>query len=166
MVVPVLFMMAMAVLTAAICSALGLKGRFNLAQLGSKATEHALDHVIGPDEKGILSNLRGKMAISQVPCEAYQLMAIRVVHLDKWFGGGSDPEPVTIIKLQPIAVSHGDCLGEVQKDILSVVRRQANSAPMTRVEIKSESADGLLGRPVSGGSMNGSVLHRCPQYRK
>ena len=122
-VVPILPMVMVAVLTAAIGSAFGLKGRFNLQEFGSKATEHVLDHVIGPDEKRILSNLRRKMAISEMPSEAHELTAIHVPDLDKWFGSGSDPEPVAVIKLQPIAISHCDCLGEVEKNILSVVRR-------------------------------------------
>lgn len=121
--VPVVAMMCVAVLTAAVRSAFGLKGRFNLQQVGSKATEHVLDHVIGPDKKEILSNLRRKVAISQMPGEPCQLMAIRVPDLDKWFGSGSDHDPTAVIELQPIAISHCDCFGKVEKNLPSVVRR-------------------------------------------
>jgi len=51
------------VATAPICSAFGLKRRFNLHELGSEANKHVFDHVIGPDEKGILANFGRKVAI-------------------------------------------------------------------------------------------------------
>jgi hypothetical protein len=47
-----------------------------------------------------------------------------------------------------------------------MVSRETNSAAMTRIEIKRESADGFVVRPVSSGAMDGSALHDCPQYRK
>jgi len=61
MVVNVLPMMV--VVAAPIRSAFGLKRRVNLHQLGSEANKHVFDHVIGPDEEGILANLGRKVAI-------------------------------------------------------------------------------------------------------
>jgi hypothetical protein len=166
MTVPVLVVVMVAVLTTPICSAFGLKGRCDLEQFGTKATEHVLDHMIGSDKKGMLSNLRRQMAISQMPREPCQLMAIRVPDLDQRFGSSSNPDPVAVIELQTIAIGHRNCLRKVEKNILTVVRREANSPAMTSVEIQSKSADSLLVRPVSSAAMDGGVLHHCPQYRK
>src|SRR5215469_16876071 len=94
-----------------------------------------------------------------MPGEAHQLMAIRMLDLNKCFVRGSDPEPVAVLQLQPIAVGHSDSLGKIKKNILSVVRREANSSSMTCVEIERESAGGLFFRPVSRGAMNRSVAH-------
>jgi len=61
MVVTVLPMLVVA--AAPICSAFGLKRCVNLHQLGSEANKHVFDHVIGPDEEGILANFGRKVTI-------------------------------------------------------------------------------------------------------
>src|SRR5215467_13895259 len=142
MVVVIVVMMRVAViLRGPIGTAFGLKGRFNSQQLCSEANKHVFDHVIGPEEKGILANLGREMTVTQMPSEAHQLTPILMLDLYKYFGSSNDPEPVAVIQLQPIAVGHSDCLGKIKKNILSVVRRETNSSPMTRVEIERESAD-------------------------
>jgi hypothetical protein len=98
MVVLVLPVMVVVMLTAAICSAFGLKGRFNLHQLGSEANEHVFDHVVGSNKKNVSSNFGRQVPIAQVPGKPHQLMAVHVPDLYECFGSGSDPEPVAVIE--------------------------------------------------------------------
>src|SRR5215469_4994107 len=101
-----------------------------------------------------------------MPCQAYQLMAVRMPDLYEGFGSGFDPQPAAVIKLQPIAVGHGDRLREIKQEILVLVCRKANAPSMTRVEIERESAGSLFFRPLSGRAMDRSAAHGDPQYRK
>jgi hypothetical protein len=149
-----------------VSAAFGLESCLDLLKIRSEAIEQIFDHVVGPNQKNVFSNFGRQVAIPQVPGKPHQLMAVRMPDLYERFGGGSDPEPGAVIELQPIAIPHGDGLGKVQEDIFSMVRRETNSPAMTRVKIERESADGLLLRPVSRGTMDGSALHKRPQYRK
>jgi len=63
MVVTVVMMTVVVIVAGTVGSAFGLKRRFDLHQLGSEANKQVFDHVIGPDEKGILANFGRKVAI-------------------------------------------------------------------------------------------------------
>jgi len=45
--------------------------------------QHILDHVVGPDVKNVMSNLRRQMAISQMPGKTHELIGILMPHLDE-----------------------------------------------------------------------------------
>ena len=156
--VDMIVMVAVA-MAASIRAAFGLKRRVDHFELGSKTMQHLFDHVIGPDAERVRSNLRWQMPVSKMPGDAQQLMGIFMTDLDDRFGGSFDPQPGSVVKLQSIAIGHRDCFRKIEKDVFSVVRREANAAAMARVEIKCETADGLFCRPVSSGAMNGSVVH-------
>jgi hypothetical protein len=56
--------------------------------------------------------------------------------------------------LQAISIDHRHCFRKVEKDILALIRRQANAAAMARVKIERERARRLFPRPMPGGAMN------------
>jgi hypothetical protein len=151
---------------AAVRPAFRLKGGLHLHELRSEAMEHILDHVVGPNTKNVVSNFRRQMPVSQMPSKAHKLMGIFVPDFDDGLFSGVDLEPPSVFQLQAISIGHGNSFRKVEKDIFALIRSQANSATMARVEIESESACRFFLRPVSGGAMNASVVHGHPQYRK
>src|SRR5258708_8934669 len=154
------------VAVAAVRAAFGLEGGLHLHELRSKAMEHILNHVVGPNAKNLVSNFCGQMPVSKVPRKAHKLMRIFMPDFHDQLRSGLNLHPPAVFQLQAISIGHRDRFRKVEKDIFALIRSQANSATMARVEIESESACRFFLRPVSGGAMNASVLHGHPQYRK
>ena len=103
--------------------------------------------MIGPDAKNLVSNLRRQMAVSQMPGKARKLIGILVPHFDEWLRSSLHLQPPAIFELQAISFAHRYRFRKVEKDIFSLIRRQANAAAMARVEIERECACCLLLRP-------------------
>ena len=61
---------------------------------------------------------------------------------------GLNLEPPSVFKLQPISISHGNRLRKVEKNIFTLIRRQAKAAAMARVKIESERSCCLFLRPM------------------
>ena len=59
----------------------GLKSCLNLMDACSETLQHFFNHVVGADSERIFANLRRQMAISKMPGESHQLMAIFVPDL-------------------------------------------------------------------------------------
>jgi hypothetical protein len=62
--------------------------------------------------------------------------------------------------LQAISIGHRNCFRKIEKDLFALIRSQANAAAMARVKIESESVRRLFARPMPGGAMNWSAMHR------
>jgi hypothetical protein len=164
MMFPVIMVVMMAMAT--VSTALGLKCCLYLGKICAKAKEHMLDHVVGPNAKNVFSNFRRQMPVSQMPSKAHKLIGIFVPDFNDGLRSGLNLQPPAVFQLQAISIGHGDRFRKVEKDIFALIRSQANSATMARVEIESESACRFFLRPVPGGAMNASVVHGHPQYRK
>src|SRR6516164_5279979 len=93
-------MIAPVVVATAIGAALGLKRCFDFFKFSSKSMQHLFDHVVGPDVEGVISNLRWKMPISEMPGKPHEVMRIFMTDLDKRFGGGFDLKPSSVIKIR------------------------------------------------------------------
>jgi hypothetical protein len=85
-----LIMIVVVVAMAPISSAFGLKVVLHLRKLCSEAIKHILDHVIGPNAKNAISQFRWQMTVSEMPCDAQQLLAILMSDLDQRLDSGSD----------------------------------------------------------------------------
>jgi hypothetical protein len=70
------------VAVAAVSSAFWLERDMNFDKIGSKATEHILDHMVRPDAKSLVPNFGGQMPISQMPSKARELIGIFVPDFD------------------------------------------------------------------------------------
>ena len=145
--------MVVMVAVAAVSAAFGLEGGLHLYKIRSEATEHILNHMVGPNAKNLVSNFGRQMPISQMPGKAHKLIRIFMPDFDNRLGSGFDHEPSAIFELQAVAIGHWDRFRKVEKDIFALIRSQANATPMARVKIKSESARRLFLRPKAGGAM-------------
>jgi hypothetical protein len=101
-----------------------------------------------------------------MPSQTYELAGIFVSDLDNRFSGGLNLEPPPVPKLQSVSVGHGNRFWKIEKDVFTLVRRQANTPAMARVKIESESSRYFFFRPMPRGAMNRSVLQGRPQYMK
>jgi hypothetical protein len=157
---------AVIVVMAAVRTAFGLERGLHLHELRSKAMKHLFDHVVGPNTKSVVSNFSRQVPVSQMPRKAHELMGIFVSDFHNQLGSSLNLQPPAIFQLQAIAIGHGNGLRKIKEDIFAMIRSQANTAAMARVEIESESACRFFLRPMPGGAMNGSIVHCHPQYRK
>jgi len=74
----VVVIVMLVIVCGAVRAAFGLKGCVETVEFGSETLEHFFNHVIGPDAQSAFANLRREMAISKMPGESHQLMAIFV----------------------------------------------------------------------------------------
>jgi hypothetical protein len=152
--------MAVMVIVTTVCPALGLERSIDLAENGAESVKHILDHMVRTDTKGVVSNVCRQMTIAEMPCQAHKLATIFVRDLDNRFRSRLNHEPPPIIKLHTIPISHGDRFREIKKDILALIRREPNPAPMPRIEIEGDSACGIFLRPMPGRAMDKSGVYR------
>ena len=152
--------MAVMVIVTTVRAAFGLKRGIAFSENCAEAGKHLFDHMVRPDTEGFMSNLRRQMTIAEMPCKAHKLARIFMPHLDNRLCGRLNHEPPPIVKLHTISISHGDSLWKIEKDILALIRREPNPAPMARIEIECDSACGIFLRPIPGRSMNESRVYR------
>jgi hypothetical protein len=157
MMMPILPMGAM-VAVAGVSAAFGLEGDLYLYEIRSKTNEHILDRGIRPNAKNLVSNFSRQMPISKMPRKAYQLIGMFMSDFDNELRRSLNPEPSTVFKLQSISISHGNSLGKVKQDILTLIPSHANAAPMASVKIESDRSCCVFRRPIPGESMNGSAM--------
>jgi hypothetical protein len=152
--------MAVMVIVTTVRAAFGLERSLNISENCPEAGKHVFDHMVGPDTEGFMSNLRRQMTVAEMPCKAHKLARVFMPHLDNGLCCRLNHEPPPIVKLHTISISHGDSLRKIEKDILALIRRQPNPAPMARIEIECDSACGIFLRPIPGRSMNESRVYR------
>src|SRR5262245_12632261 len=136
MMVPFIMVVMMAVF--AVSTAFGLKGGLHCYEIRSKAKEHILDHMVGPNAKNLVADFSRQMPISQMPGKAHKLIGIFMPDFDNKFGRGLNPEPSPIFELQAISIGHGDRFRKVQQNVFALIRSQAHATAMARVKIESE----------------------------
>jgi hypothetical protein len=153
-----MFVMGVMVAMAAVRTALGLKGSAHVYKIGSEATEHHLDDVVGPNAKNLVLNFSGQMPISQMPCQAHALIGIFMPDFNKKFASRLDLQPSSIIELQAISIGHCDRFGKIEEDFFALVSRHPDATAMTRVRVERQSVDRFFLRPMPGGSMSGSTM--------
>ena len=141
-------------------TAFGLEGNSHVHKIRSQPTEHLFDHMVRPNAKNAAANFSRQMPIAQVPGKTRKLTGVLMPDFDNELGGSLNLQQPSIVELQAISVGHGNRLREIEKDILALVRGQANATAMARVEIESDSACRLFLRPMPGGVMVRSVVHR------
>ena len=110
--------------------------------------------MVGPNAKDLISNFSWQMSVSQMPGNTHQLIGIPVPDFHNKLRSGLNPQQPSIFELQGISIGHGHRFWKIEKDIFAGIRREANAAAMTCVEIERDNAGRLLLRPMPRGSMN------------
>jgi hypothetical protein len=151
---------------ATISPAFWLEGCLHLHELRAQAFEHILDHMVGPNAKNLVSNFSRKMPISEMPSKSDKLTGVFVSDFDNQLDSGPNLQPPPVFQLQAISIGHGNRFRKVEKNVFPLIRSQENAAPMARIKIESKSACCFFLRPMPSRAMNGSSVHRHPQYRK
>jgi hypothetical protein len=128
--------LAVFVIVAAVRAAFGLKGCLHLHELRSKAMEHIFDHVVGSNPKKVVSNFSRQVPVSQMPRKTQELMGIFVSDFDNRLRSSLNLQPPPVFQLQAISIGHGNRFRKVKKDIFSLVRSQANTSAVARIEIE------------------------------
>jgi hypothetical protein len=144
----------MMVTITAVGAAFRLERGVHLYKLRSEAMKHLLDHMVGPNAKNLVANFSRQMPISKMPGKSHELIGFFMPDFDNGFRSGHDLQQSPIFKLQGVSIGHGNRFRKIEKDIFALIRSQANTAAMARVEIESDRASRPFLRPVSGGAMN------------
>src|ERR1700739_4330535 len=122
--------MAVMVIVTTVRAAFGLERSLDFSENCAEAGKHLFDHIVRPDTEGFPSNFRRQMTIAEMACKPHKLARIFMLHLDNRLCGRLNHEPPPIVKLHTISISHGDSLRKIKKDILALIRREPNPAPL------------------------------------
>jgi len=144
----------MMVATTTVSAAFRLECSLEAYKLCSTAMEHLLDHMIGPNAKNPVTNFSRQVPVSQMPGKAQASVGIHVPDFDDRLRSRPHHEQSPISKLQGVAVSHGNRFRKIEKYVLALIRNEVDAAAMARVEIESERACRLFGRPMSRLAVN------------
>jgi hypothetical protein len=79
-IVMVVVMVMGVIVRGTVSAAFGLESGLELVKIGSETQKHLFNHVIGSDAESVFANIRGEMAISEMPSEPHQLIAILVLN--------------------------------------------------------------------------------------
>src|SRR5215472_1530953 len=112
----IVVMVVVVIVSGTVGTAFGLKRCLDLLDSGSETLKHSFNNVVGPDTEDVFANLSREMAISKMPGKSHQLMAVFVPDFHQRFGGGSYPEPGSVVELESVAVGHGDRLRQIKQD--------------------------------------------------
>src|SRR5215475_14006667 len=95
-----------------------------------------------------------------MPRQPDKLSGIRMPDFNDKFSCRSNSEPPSIVKLQPIAVRHGNCVWKIQQQILTKIVSETNAAPVSPIKIKRKRAHCCMVGPLPGGSVSVSPRKR------
>jgi len=73
--------MAIVIVLVPVGATFWLESCHDLLKIGSEATKHVFDYMVGSNKKNISANFRRQMPITQVPGKAHQLVAVSVSDL-------------------------------------------------------------------------------------
>jgi hypothetical protein len=158
MMMPILAMTAM-VAVSGISTTFWLERDLHLYKFCSESKEHVLNHVVGTDAKNVLSNFGWQMSIPQMPCQAGELVRVFVSDFNNVLGRSLNLEPSTIFELEAIPISHGNRMGKIEQNILTLIPCEANTASMACVEIQGERPCSVFRWPMPGGLMNRGAMN-------
>jgi hypothetical protein len=82
--------MIVAMVMVPVSAALRLKAALHFRKICSKTMQHILDHVIEPNAKSTVLQFCWQMAVSEMPCDAQQLLTILMSDLQQGLDSGSD----------------------------------------------------------------------------
>jgi len=146
--------MIVMVAVVAVGAAFRLERGLQLRKLRAEAMEHLLDHMVGPNAKNPIANFSRQMPISQMPGKAHELIGLFMSYFDDSLRGGLDLQQPAVFQLQAIPLGHGNRFRKIEKDILALIRHQANAPAVAGVKIERESARRPFQGPMPGGPMN------------
>jgi len=138
----------------AVGAAFRLERGLQLRKLCAEAMEHLLDHMVGPNTKSPIANFCRQVPISQMPGKARELIGLFMPYFDDSLRGGLDLQQPSVFQLQGIPIGHGNRFRKIEKDILALIRHQANAPAVARVKIERESARRRFLGPMPRGPMN------------
>jgi hypothetical protein len=82
-----------------VSAAFGLERGLDRLKMCPEAAEHVFDHVVGPNPKDVVSNLRRQMPIAQVPSKAHKLYRIFMSDFDNILCSSVNLQPPSIFQL-------------------------------------------------------------------
>ena len=144
----------MTIAVVAVRAAFRLERGLHLHKRRSEAVEHLLDHMVGSNAKNPIANFGRQMPISQMPGKAHELIGLFMPYFDDSLRSSLDLQQPSVFQLQGIPIGHGNRFRKIEKDILALIRHQANAPAVARVKIERESARRRFLGPMPRGPMN------------
>jgi|SRR5215510_10924583 len=92
-----------------------------------------------------------------MPRKAHKMTGIRMPDFNDRFSCRPNSEPSSILKLQAIAVCHGNGVWKIQQQLLTKIVSKTNATAVSLIKIKSNRAHCHIPGPLPGRSVNAST---------
>lgn len=132
----------------------GLKAFDHIGHGRTEPFEHGLDHMIPAYQNTILVDLRGEMAVAQMPGKMAERHIRARLHLVKLFLGRDDLDRATVLQHKHIAVGEQDRLRQVDHHLVALVGGDKLAAQVAIGGVEDQRAErlGVAGVGLGVGS--------------
>lgn len=166
MLVPVAIVAVIAALVGALLWAEGA-GHFGRGR--AEAAHHLQQHVVVADIERVLADLRGDMAVADMPGDLHQPQRVVGRDLDEALGGGLDLHEAPVLQLHRVAVVENGRAVEVEEEGEAALGGQRDAPAVARFVVEGQRVGDPLGlhggaAEDGGGAEHGGFL-LCPEGR-
>jgi hypothetical protein len=134
----IMVMVAMFVRMAGVCAAHRLKWLVDVCYRRAKPLEHVLDDMIAQDEDSLLLDLRGKVAVADMPAEFGEMDRVERADLVEFLLAGDDLHLAAVIENKPVARLQHDRFDEIDQHAIAVLQFENAAAQMALVMLQHE----------------------------
>jgi hypothetical protein len=121
---------------------LGIEWRVEGFNVAAETFNHVLNDVIGADADAIAEQLHRQMTVAEMPCDPHEFALVVRMDFQQRLRPGADPDNLTALQREPVAIPQSHRLRKVDQDFLPVLRDQNDPPAMTAIEVDQH----LIGR--------------------
>jgi len=167
--VVIVVMMAMIVRLTGIGAAYRLERLADIRHRRAEPFKHILDHVVAQDEDALLLDLRGEMAVADVPAEFGKVHGIDRADLVEFLCAGDDLHLAAVVQYEAVAGLQHHRLDKVDQHAIALLEFEDTAAQMPLVVLQHQHVErfrlaaSLAGRQHAAGARQ---LGEIGVYRK
>jgi hypothetical protein len=135
-----------------------IERRVDLDDAGAEPADHRLNDVIAPDPQALGRDLRGQMAVAEMPGDPNQMVQVVAADLRQRLRRGNHLDQPAVVKHQCVPASQHDYIFQIKQKRKAARARHRRPPPVPIVEIEHD----RIGRRLSP-AMRGANL-RCPDH--
>lgn len=142
----------------AVGSALWMKRKLDLTDLGTEPAQHDGYDVIAADAQHVGADLRGQVAVTQMPSQPREEDGVDCPHLEQDFRGAAHRHEVAALEFESVPLAQARHFRQIEQKIKPGLAGEPNPAPVAGVEVELHRIPNRT-RPVAGLAGRYRSLH-------
>ncbi len=136
-----------------------IERRFDARNFRAEFHHQFFQHMIAADADAVAQNLRGYMAVAEMPCDAREMMRVACSDFRNRFAGGNDANHAAVFELQAVAIPQHHGFREIEQEhgVARAAHRDAAAMPAIMWQLDTVGLGCLI--PLAGGEHFGGADH-------